>query len=355
MGFVRKKTIETIYTYEREIAAETVQRHYALVPELEQRYGAAGREKCLQDAQYHVSYLAEAIQASSQLLFKDYVMWAKQMLEARQIPATDLAVNLNCLKEALAMRLPSKLFMVAAKYLNAALVLLESDIQAQACFLETGAPLQELASQYMNLLLKGNRQGASRLILDAVEKGAPVRDVYLHVFQPVQYEIGRMWQNAEISVAQEHYCTAATQLIMSQLYMYVFQHEQNGNKAVATCIAGDLHEIGVRMVADFLEMDGWDTIYLGANTPVASIIQTLKDQQASLLLVSATMTYHVRSVSELIERVRNDEAVKHVKIMVGGYPFNKAPELWKAVGADGFATSAREVPAIAEKLVKAVA
>ena len=28
----------------------------------------------------------------------------------------------------------------------------------------------------------------------AVEDGVPVRDVYLHVFEPVQHEIGRLWQ-----------------------------------------------------------------------------------------------------------------------------------------------------------------
>jgi hypothetical protein len=38
---------------------------------------------------------------------------------------------------------------------------------------------------------------------------------------------------------------------------------------VAACVSGELHEIGVRMLCDLLEMEGWNTIYLGANVPTA--------------------------------------------------------------------------------------
>jgi len=54
----------------------------------------------------------------------------------------------------------------------------------------------------------------------------------------------------EVSVAQEHYCTAATQLIMSQLYPHIFAGEKTERTLIATCVAGDLHEIGIRMVSD---------------------------------------------------------------------------------------------------------
>jgi len=117
-------------------------------------------------------------------------------------------------------------------------------------FLPQVGPLSPLAHQYFAALLRGERHVSSRLVLDAVAAGTPVKEIYLHVFQPAQYEIGRLWQTNRISVAQEHYCTAATQLVMSQLYPQVFATTKNGRTLVATCVAGDLHEIGVRMVAE---------------------------------------------------------------------------------------------------------
>jgi methanogenic corrinoid protein MtbC1 len=185
------------------------------------------------------------------------------------------------------------------------------------------------------------------MILDVVDGGASVREVYLHVFQPVQREIGRLWQTNQISVAQEHYCTAATQLIMSQLYPRIFGAERTGHRLVATCVGGELHEIGVRMVADFFEMEGWDTYYLGANTPTESVLSTLEERQPDVLGVSATITMHIGDVADLIGKVRDSAAGEEVRILVGGYPFNTAPELWRRVGADGFASNAQEATAVA--------
>lgn len=76
----------------------------------------------------------------------------------------------------------------------------------------------DLALQYTQMLLQGDRHSAGKLIFDAVKSGVPIKEIYLYVFQPSQYEIGRLWQNNKISVAKEHFCTASTQFIISQLY-----------------------------------------------------------------------------------------------------------------------------------------
>lgn len=340
MGSVKKQTAEKIQEQELEIAIAAIELHYNLHPELESRYGKAGREKYLQDARYHLSYLAESILADSQTLFKNYVSWAHEMLFSRNIPARDLSINLNCIKEILAQRLPIENYIIAAKYMNGALLQLQGQVICQESYLKEDAPLSRLANKYLEHLLKGDRAAASQLILDKVDGGISVKEIYLYVFQPVQYEIGRLWQQDKLTVAQEHYCTAATQLIMSQLYAHISGSGKNGFKLVATCIAGDLHEVGLRMVTDFFEMEGWDTYYLGANTPLAGILHTLRARKPHLLLVSATMAYHVRAITELISAIRADEALKELKIMVGGCPFNAAPELWKEIGADAFAQDA---------------
>jgi len=200
--------------------------------------------------------------------------------------------------------------------------------------------------------LRGERQIASRLILDAVEKqNINVREIYLNVFQYSQYEIGRLWQMNKISVAQEHYCTAATQLIMSQLYAHIFSSDKVGKTMVATCVGGDLHELGVRMVADFFEMEGWDTYYLGANTPTFSVLQELKERQANLLAISVTMTFHIRAAESLIAAVKSNEDYKNIKIMVGGHPFNLESSLWQQIGADAYARDAQEAIEISNQLV----
>ena len=161
--------------------------------------------------------------------------------------------------------------------------------------------------------------------------------MYLQVFQRCQREVGRLWQLKQITVAQEHYCTAATQLVMSQLYPYLFALPKNGRRLAAASVGGELHEVGLRIVTDLFEADGWDTLYLGANLPAGGVVQAVEQHRPDLLVISATMTFHLRGVEQLIAQVRSSEACQGVKVMVGGYPFNVDPDLWRRVGADGHA------------------
>jgi methanogenic corrinoid protein MtbC1 len=345
------RTVGLMIDARRDALAEAVTaRQYELQPQLAARYGAAGRAKCLQDAGFHLSYLTESIAASQPFLFADYIAWAKVMLEGRGIPACHLAQNLEIIRDSLRESLPEEMGAVAAAYVQTGLTHLPQLPSDQPTFISEAQPLAELARAFLNALLRGERHAASRLILDAVDGGASVRDIYLHVFERCQHEIGRLWQMNLLSVAQEHYCTAATQHIMSQLSPHIAAAEKKGRKLVATCVAGDQHEIGVRMVADFFEMEGWDAFYLGANAPTASVLEMLAEHEADVLAISVTITPNVRAAVRLIEAVRGSDESAGVKIMVGGYPFNVAPELWQSVGADGFAPNALESVAVASQL-----
>lgn len=347
---LNKNAGRLILTARASLAEAVTARQYEAQPELVAKYGEAGRAKCLQDAAYHLSYLADAVAASSLSLFTDYVGWAKVMLGARGIPAADLSRNLTVMQEVVRGRLPPEASAVVDEYFDAGLSRLPSLPPSLPTLVADAAPHAGLARHYLRLLLGGERHAAGRLILDAVASGASVRDVYLHVFQTSQREIGRLWQMNQVSVAQEHYCTAATQLIMAQLYPHIFRTEKNGRRLVATSIAGELHEVGARIVTDFCEMEGWDTYYLGANSPTPSVLQALAERKADVLAVSATMTFHVRVVEELVAAVRASQDLRGVKVIVGGYPFNVEPELWERVGADAHATDASEAVAALERL-----
>ena len=179
-----------------------------------------------------------------------------------------------------------------------------------------------------------------------------IKKIYIEVFQRTQREIGRLWQTNQISVAQEHFCTAATQMVMSQLYPYIFSGEHKNRRLVAACVGGELHEIGARMVADFFEMEGWDTYFLGANTPPESIVATVQDRKADILALSATMTFHVNKVADIIALLRSKEGSTRTHVLVGGYPFNLSRFLWQKVGADGYAPDAETAIQEAERLIQ---
>jgi len=208
-----------------------------------------------------------------------------------------------------------------------------------------------LADRYLAALLAGDRTTAGRMILDAVDAGLGVDRVYLEVFQPALYEIGWRWERNEIGIAEEHFCTAATQLIMSQLYPRIFAAERRGGTFLGASVEGDLHEIGIRMVCDFFEMRGWDTYYVGSSMPGGALAQAVADRQPQIVGLSATITQHVDRVEAVIRRLRDHHGRDRQLIMVGGRPFNQEPELWRQIGADGCARNAADAVELARQWI----
>ena len=340
-----------ILSSRRAISEAVVERQYALRTELRDRYGERGREKCVEDTQFHLAHLSGALLASSPGLFADYISWASGVMTVASVRSEDVRENLACLRDILGDRLPEGQADAAAEYVESALGRLAEAAPEATSFLPEDGALAVVAGEYLGLLLACDRHAAGRLILEAVDSGVSIRDVYLLVFQPCQREVGRLWEAGRITVAQEHYCTAATQVIMSQLAPRLFGTERNGRRAVITCVAGESHEVGPRMVADLLELGGWDTIYLGGNVPLRDVVRTLAEHRADVLAVSATMTYHLPAVIDLIAAVRAEPACAGVRVMVGGRLFDAEPGLWRRVGADGHPVEADEVCRLADRLV----
>jgi methanogenic corrinoid protein MtbC1 len=78
----------------------------------------------------------------------------------------------------------------------------------------------------------------------------------------------------------------------------------------------------------------------------------MKDRQIDVVAISATITFHISKVRELLDQIRVEECLQKVKVIVGGYPFNISPNLWKVIGADGFARNADEAVEMARKLME---
>jgi methanogenic corrinoid protein MtbC1 len=152
-------------------------------------------------------------------------------------------------------------------------------------------PMSPLAKDYLDLLLAGKREEASNLVHNAVKEGSGLGEIYRTVFERTLKEVGVMWMQGRVDVAMEHYFSASTQLIMSQLYPYITaaSREKKETVCLAMAVCGEFHEIGVRMFADLLEMDGWKTFFLGGNLCNEDIVKTVLDHKADLLYPSIRM------------------------------------------------------------------
>jgi methanogenic corrinoid protein MtbC1 len=201
----------------------------------------------------------------------------------------------------------------------------------------------EVRGRYLDAVLAGSRRQALEVVDQAMQAGLGIRPLYLEVFQPVMREIGRLWQENRITVADEHLATAITQAAMARMYGELFAVDAgHGPLLVAACADQERHELGLRMICDVLEMEGWDTVFLGASVPIEDLVRMVLDRKPEVVALSASISPHVGRVREAIAGIRAAVPEEGPLILVGGRAFADDPGLAGRLGADLTAKDAAE-------------
>lgn len=299
---------------------------------------------------FQLLYLAEALRLDCSEIFNIHLLW-DQWSNAQNTSAISMVKKLNFLDDACRQHFPADNYAEVNKIIQAA-VKYASVIQPKPLgFLNADNPLLSYAEEYLSLLLHTKKKEALDLITGLRNNGISITDIYEHIFKATQHEVGYLWLTKQIGVGQEHFCTAATQVIMTSLYPDIFSSQKIGLKMIACSAAGDIHEMGIRMIADLFEMGGWDTYYLGGNMPDDEIIKTIKQHKPDLLAISVTMPFHISKVQKLIAKIRSDPATRQLLILAGGEPFRLLTDMWKKIGADGFAENGMNAITLANNLI----
>ena len=312
------------------------------------------KTRTLEDFKDHIRYLQESLAINNEAIFTDYVGWARLILATRHPPSDYLPFTLVALNEVLQQELPVDFRTKTESFIKKGIAVLGHAPAEIPQYITSENSLYVVAQSCLEALIAADRKKAWTVIAQAVTSGVPVRDIYLQVLQPVLRETGRLWQVGKAGIAQEHYVTASILLFISRLHDQIHsagsKTGRRGKTLVAGCVSDELHDVGIRMVADFFEMDGWDTYYIGGNIPAQSLLEAIRDQHADVVALSSTVAFHLPVVHYLIRSLRADPKTRNVKIIVGGYPFNIVPNLWKQVGADAFAGNADDAVAAANRL-----
>jgi MerR family transcriptional regulator, light-induced transcriptional regulator len=341
---------DRIRASKQSVAEAVTEEFLRLHPDWLDRFGLRARTKGIEDALYHLSFLAGAIEAGSDRPFRDYVQWTVGVLQARGIASTFVAENLRQIENAL---LP---------FLSTVEQVVLSDIVRAGCESAAEGPAERShderdaltlpRSLFFQALLQGQRQPAVAVVLEALGAGHSILDIYADVLQVALYQVGSEWERNRITVAQEHVATAIAQYVLALLYERLTPGKSRRGRAIIAGVEGELHQVGPNMVADALEADGWDVRFLGTNMPHEGIVKIVREQKADVVGISATMLFNVPKVRSLVGELRQT-GDGGPKIVVGGGAFRLAPDLYSEIGADGFAPGLREAITLLRELVPA--
>lgn len=188
----------------------------------------------------------------------------------------------------------------------------------------TGKITEKLYQDYLSSLLSGEkftcRQVVQNFIIDEIE----LKDLYINLFQRSLYDVGELWENNKITVATEHLATSITSNLMTLAYPLIFNTEKIGKKAIVTAITNEYHQIGARMVADLMEFQGWDTFFLGSNTPIKDLEEMISEKEPDYLALSLALYFNMSKLEEILQLI--NQKFPELKIIIGGQAFRRGGE-----------------------------
>lgn len=174
----------------------------------------------------------------------------------------------------------------------------------------------EYYPQYMKSLLTGDKHECRGVVAQLLQNGINLKNLYCGYFKRSLYEVGDLWAQQKISVADEHLASAITEDLLTLAYPYLFSRERIGKRAVISCIANEYHQIGAKIVADMLEYHGWDTYFLGANTPFEALSSMIDTMHPDMVGLSIAIRSNMPEIHKVIAAIAS--AHPSLPILVGG-------------------------------------
>lgn len=172
---------------------------------------------------------------------------------------------------------------------------------------------------YKDAILNGKYNKALQIAEDHANSHEQIKYFYENIVKPALYSIGEMWEYNVISVAAEHLATSISESIMNHLYSRIINTKRVNKKIVLGCIEGEYHQVGIKMIADIFEMNGWDTFFLGANVPNDELIKYAIEIQPDIVAMSLSIYSHLPAFEVFVSKIKM--ALPEVKIIVGGQGF----------------------------------
>lgn len=111
--------------------------------------------------------------------------------------------------------------------------------------------------------------------------------LYERVVSPVAVEIGRRWEEGEISVAHEHLVSERLEFALRAALRSV--ERPDGPTVVCACVDAEQHVIGLLGAALRFAGNGAHVVLLGSTTPPAAIASAVERLSPRLVALSATV------------------------------------------------------------------
>jgi 5-methyltetrahydrofolate--homocysteine methyltransferase len=177
------------------------------------------------------------------------------------------------------------------------------------------------------------RPGASELTARALEEGIHPDRILAEALVKGMQAVGDRFEKGEAFIPDLLIAARAMTAAMAHLKP-AFESgaaRHRGTFIVGT-VAGDLHDIGKRIVGMVMEGNGWKVVDLGINVPVERFLEAVAEHDGCVVGLSALLTTTMPAMENTVRRIKAGHP--GVSVFVGGAPITA--EFGTRIGADGY-------------------
>jgi corrinoid protein of di/trimethylamine methyltransferase len=161
-----------------------------------------------------------------------------------------------------------------------------------------------------------------------------------------KFEAGELWLPHLILGAEA--MEAAVKVLEEHMPKEELESTSSGTVVIGT-VEGDIHDLGLRIVAAMLRANGFKVYDLGCDTNTLNFISKAREVNADIIAVSSLMTTTMPFMRDLVEALEAAGLRDRFKVLVGGGPVSK--EWAMSIGVDGYGKDAADAVRAAKELV----
>jgi len=208
-------------------------------------------------------------------------------------------------------------------------------------------------AEMTDVVVRCDREAAAELARRALAEGVPPVRALEEGFAPGIRRVGDLWEEGEYFLpellAAAEAMKAAMTIIEPALRSAGGEAPEKRGTVVIGTIQGDIHDIGKSLVAAMLSAMGFNVIDLGPDVAYARFVDTVREEKADLLCMSALLTTTMSGQGDVIRMLEEQGLRQEVRVLVGGSPVDEA---WsQRIGADGYAPNAMDAVRAAERVL----
>ncbi|AUD62578.1 hypothetical protein BK010_02865 [Tenericutes bacterium MO-XQ] len=208
--------------------------------------------------------------------------------------------------------------------------------------------------QFLSYLKKEDKKQSVLYALSLLDQEKlTIEELYEQLLAPSLIFFECDVDDENVCIWKEHTRTSIIRTIIEASYPYIIKRKDQikslQKRVVVLTPSFEYHEIGAIMVSHLMLLQGFDAVYIGANTPKQDIISALRAYHPDYIALSVTNPYNIVVTQQICDEIKR--FFPEIKIILGGQAFQDQAAMDK-IQYDHFLADFKAIKTFADEVRK---